>query len=389
MDEGSSRRGSGRKRVLTRRHGAVVVAAVTALAIGAGINAANGSAVPSSPGGKPGGKGKDGQALSTRAEESSFPLADPDTVRAKNGKYVTYGTTVPAGRGKRCDGAKGKLNVPVMVHGSGNSVGMTNCASDDALPGGPGKWASSTSSIWAPGVVHFGGQYLMFYTASRKGTKQKCIGRAVSSTTRGPFRSVGVWACPPAGRWAIDANPFVSGKSLYVTYRDDAIASGAETGISTVRTDKKGRAVWKTRRDVLKSTDIKWDSKKNPGRPHIVENPAMWRASNGRWYLMFSGNRWDSPRYSTGIATCGKSPLPASRCKPARQGAKRPYFGFTGSTGLNPYRGLPKNHKGAAGIDVFTAADGSHRVVWHWWDGKLRRPMTGVLKRTSSGYKIS
>jgi arabinan endo-1,5-alpha-L-arabinosidase len=326
--------------------------------------------------------------VTTKASTSTFPLADPDTVRAKDGRYVTYGTTVGAGRGKRCNGATGKLYVPVLVHGSGNAVGMTNCASGDALPNGPGSWAEPGGAIWAPGVARFGDRYFMFYTASRKGSGQKCIGRAISGSARGPFRNAGEWACPAGGRWAIDANPFVSGKSLYVTYRDDAIAAGPETGISTVRTDNQGQALWNTRRDLLKSTDITWDTKKTNGGTHVIENPSMWRMRDGHWYVMFSGNNWDSARYATGIADCGTTPLPRSRCRPARQGVKRPYFGFTGTAGIGPYRGLPQNRRGPGGMDVFGAADGSHRVVWHWWDGGSRYPMTGSLGRDASGFFV-
>ncbi len=247
-----------------------------------------------------------GSDLSTLASSSTFPLADPDTLLAKDGSYVTYGTTVGAGTGARC-GATGRLYVPVLVHGSGSSVGMADCASHDALPSGPGAWAEPGGAVWAPGVARFGNRFFMFYTASRKGSGQKCIGRAISDSARGPFQNQGEWACPDAGRWALDANPFVAGGNLYVTYRDDAIASGAETGISTVRTDSEGRAIWDTRRDMLKSTDITWDTAKISGGTHVVENPAMWKAADGDWYLMYSGNNWDSARYSTGIARCGAS----------------------------------------------------------------------------------
>jgi hypothetical protein len=326
--------------------------------------------------------------VSTAAYSSTFPLADPDTVRARDGSYVTYGTTVPAGRGRRCDGATGKLHVPALVHGSGNRVGMTDCASGDALPSGPGGWAEPGGAIWAPGVARYGDRYFMFYTASRKGSRQKCIGRAVASSARGPFRNVGGWACPPDGRWAIDANPFVGGGRLYVTYRDDAITNGAETGISTVRTDSEGRAIWRTRRDVLKSTDITWDTRTGNSSSHVVESPSTWRMPDGHWYLMYSGNNWDSPRYATGIADCGTTPLPASRCDPVRRGERRPYFGFTGDRGIDPYRGLPQNHRGPGGMDVFAAADGSPRVVWHWWDSGPRFPMTGVLERGTGGFSV-
>jgi arabinan endo-1,5-alpha-L-arabinosidase len=320
--------------------------------------------------------------------ESTFPLADPDTIHALDGGYITYGTTVGAGVGARC-GATGKLYVPQLAHGSGNSVGIANCASGDAMPNGPGAWAEPGGAIWAPGVTKLGSRYFMFYTASRRGTGQKCIGRAISSNARGPFRDAGEWACPPGGRWAIDADPFIYGGQLYVVYRDDAIASGAETGISVVRTDSEGRAIWSTRRDVLKSTDITWDTAKSTSSTHVVENPSMWRMSDGHWYVMYSGNNWNSARYATGIADCGTSPLPATRCTPIQQGVTRPYFGYTGSTGINPYRGLPGNHPGPGGMSVFAVPDGSLRVVWHWWNGTRRYIVNGALKRDSGGFYVT
>lgn len=60
-----------------------------------------------------------------------------------------------------------------------------------------------------------------------------------------------------------------------------------------------------------------------------------------------------------------------------------------GSAGLNPISGLPGNHQGPGGMDVFAAADGSERVVWHWWNGSTRFPMTGVLTRPSTGFVVS
>lgn len=323
--------------------------------------------------------------LSTTANESTFPLADPDTVLAKDGSYVTYGTTVGAGVGARC-GATGKLFVPVLVHGSGNTVGMTNCASADAMPNGPGSWAEG--NIWAPGVVRFGETYFMYYTASKRGTGQKCIGRSTSGSARGPFTNPTEWACPPNGRWAIDANPFVAGGTMYVAYRDDAITSFPETGISVVRTHANGVADWATRRDALKSTDIGWETIRMSGTTRVIENPSMFRAADGFWYVAYSGNNWDSARYATGIAKCGTGPIPSARCTPLQNGVQRPYFGYTGDGGLNPYRGLPGNHRGPGAMDVFAAADGTQRAVFHWWNGSQRFPVTGSFGRDSGGFHV-
>lgn len=58
------------------------------------------------------------------------------------------------------------------------------------------------------------------------------------------------------------------------------------------------------------------------------------------------------------------------------------------AVGLGPLRVLPGDHPGPGGMDVFTAADGTPRVVWHWWDGTLRYPMTGVLEQGADGFTV-
>lgn len=330
------------------------------------------------------------------SNSSKLPLADPDTVIAKDGHYVTYGTNLGAGAGPRC-GAKAdtRLYVPFMVSGSGSTVGQPTCAAGDAMPGGPGSWANRSKGVWAPGVVRFGSTYYLFYAATKAGTGSstseghKCIGVAHSASARGPFTGQREWACPPGGRWAIDPDPFVSGSSMYVAYRDDAITSGSETGVSVVRTSSTGSALWSTRRDALKSTDYTWDTFGSSAGTHIVENPSMFKHGT-RWYLAYSGNKWDTARYSTGIASCGTSPLPASRCTPLQNGRQRPYFGY-GASAIHPYRGLPGNHPGPGGMDVFTAADGTKRAVWHWYSlaTHKRHVMVGTLNINSGGFAVS
>jgi arabinan endo-1,5-alpha-L-arabinosidase len=323
------------------------------------------------------------------AASTAFPLADPDTVIARDGSYITYGTTVGANTGARCGGT-GRLYVPYLVHGSGSQVGMPTCAAGDAMPGGPGTWAEPGGGIWAPGVVRFGDRYFMYYTASRQGSGQKCLGVATSYGARGPFESAGEFACPSGGRWALDANPFVQGDSLYVAYRDDAITSFPETGISIVRADAGGHAIWSTRRSVLRSTDITWDTIRISGDTRVVENPSVFERG-GRFYVAYSGNNWDSARYATGIVDCGTSLLSGGICTPVGGGVSRPYFGFTGPGGLDPLRGLPGNHPGSGGMDVFKAANGSLRAVWHWRNpaNGRRYVQTGTFGRNGTQFVVS
>ena len=337
-----------------------------------------------------GGKAAISQSSSARAE-SAFKLADPDTVPTGKGDYITYGTS---SAGPECGGKRQSYKVPMLRHGSGDDVGMADCAVGDALPKkNIGGWADKSGGVWAPGVVQHKGAFLMYYTMSKKGSKQKCIGLAKAKDAAGPFKDAGnrPWACPSSGRWVIDANPYVSGGRLFVTYRDDQVTKGIESGVSVVGAGDNGWADknFSSRRTAITSNDIAWDSAKNKGNNHIVENPSMFKAGK-RWYLAYSANAWDSVRYATGIAECGTKPIPQSKCKPMRNGVKRPYFGFTGKAGLGPFRGLPGNHTGPGGMDVFQAQNGSHRAVYHWYQrsDKKRYPVTGTFVRNDGGFAV-
>lgn len=329
---------------------------------------------------------------------SAFPFADPDTI-ATGTRYVTYGTTTPPGVGdcgKPVWGAK--YYVPYMVHGSGEAISFGVCTdadSGDAMPAGPGAWAEKSRGVWAPSVVYHGGRFILFYAASRKGSLspqhpegQKCIGKAYAASARGPFVDAGEFACPPNGRWALDPDAFVDNGQLYVVYRDDNVNGFPETGISVVAADKNGVANWATRRTLLYSTDLSWESVGSAAR--TIENPSMMKISNGRWYLFFSGNDWNSRRYATGIADCGTSPLPAARCSQT-QGSDHSYFGYQPSA-TAPERGLPLNKMGPGGMSLFRTFGGQARVVWHYIDSEspspTRHSIIGELAFTNGEWSV-
>lgn len=311
---------------------------------------------------------------------SAFPFADPDTI-ATGTRYVTYGTTSPLGVGdcgKSVWGAK--YYVPYMVHGSGESISLGVCTdedSGDAMPAGPGAWAEKSRGIWAPSVVKHGGRFILFYAATKKGTStaanpegQKCIGKAFADGARGPFVDAGEFACPPNGRWALDPDAFVDGGQLYVVYRDDNVNSFPQTGISVVAADKNGAANWATRRTLLFSTDLSWESVSSAH--NTIENPSMMKIGDGHWYLFFSGNDWNTRRYATGIADCGTSPLPAARCSQT-QGTGHSYFGYQPSA-TSPEKGLPYNKMGPGGMSLFRTFGGKARVIWHFIDKESDAP---------------
>lgn len=332
---------------------------------------------------------------------TGFPFADPDTIAvAGKSNYATYGTEV-RGRDKYGKPAWGAIyHVPVTLHGGGETLGLTNLpAQADAMPGGPGAWADSNQEVWAPSVSYFGNRYIMHYAATKLGTASaqyplghRCIGRAVSTSPTGPFTGQAEVACPPNGRWAIDPDTFVDAGKLYMVYRDDNVTPANQTGISVVQLASDGSALWSTRRTALLSSDVmNWDFISSTGKD-IIENPTMMRVGNGQVHLFFSGYDWDGPGYAIGVANCGDSPLPATRCK-LLGSSSRPYWGYTGPGGRNPLHALPHPGKGPGGMSLFRTHGGAARVVWHYWSAATypqdrRRAVAEVLSYSNGVFSI-
>lgn len=314
--------------------------------------------------------------------EARPKLADPDQYLASDNNYYTYATTV-----RGIDGCGNPLwntfYVPVIRTPTNNLDNQ--CIDGDAMPGGAGSWAASNSDIWAPSISYFSGKYFLHYSAMKPGG-QWCIGRATSNSPMGPFTNQQEFACPPGGRWAIDPDVFVGGDGVFLTYRDDYITSGNQTGISSVQLNSNGHANWSTRRDLLHSTDVGWDYASRTNT-HVVENPSLIKV-DGRYKLIFSGNDWQSNKYAVGMADCGTTALPATRCKPLVD-SNRPYFAYSAS-GHNPVRYLPGNHPGPGGMASTTTYKGTGtNVVWHWYQGGPnhdRRIKSGVMTLDGNGY---
>jgi len=197
------------------------------------------------------------------------------------------------------------------------------------------------------------------------------------------------------------SDAFLANGNPMVVYRDDAITGLPQTGISAVATDTLGHASWATRKDLLVSTDIGWGwaPDPNPNNPYhgtnIVENPSM-APFDGNWYLFFSGGKWDAnafageqENYATGIALCGSTPLPSSRCKPLID-VNRPYFGWSARPGAHPIQNLPGDHANPGGMSVYKSLN-EVRAVWHWRDYTtnpigLRRSRNSTIHLDGDGY---
>lgn len=342
-----------------------------------------------------------------------LPVTGPDTIPVAGGKgYITYGASMLAskeacGRAKQMSTKKSKKNcwIPYVTHGEGAEVGTDPTVDGDALPDGPGRWVDRDEGLWAPSVVHYRDRYYLFYTATQKNTSQsdergrKCIGVAVSKSARGGFEPRKDPLVCHEGGWAIDAEAFVGvseRRPLYLTYRDDSAAEGYQTAIVTARLDENATRLVKRKR-LLTSAAVTWEhhAKKGEHDTYIIENPSMiW--VDRHWWLFYSGNRWQTEKYSTGIAKCGSNPI-ARECTPVPD-KDRPYFGYFGEGGLQgehePVAHLPRNEKAPGGMSVFRARDNKLRAVWNYKtfpkDGEsVRKSLVGRLHYDDGRWRVT
>jgi beta-xylosidase len=222
----------------------------------------------------------------------NFP--DPGALLAGD-TWFAYGTNGPAG------------NVPVLT-----SPDLVHWApAGDALPT-PGRW-STAGNTWAPEVIAGpDGTYLLYYTARSTATGRQCVGVAVASAPGGPFTddAAGPLVCQADEGGSIDASPYTDeAGARWLYWKNDGNAIGQPTYLYGARLTADGRRV--TGEPVrLLHNDAAWEA-------HVIEAPQMVR-KDGRLYLFYSANAYDTEAYALGYATCD-TPL-----GPCRKAAENP-----------------------------------------------------------------
>ena len=184
---------------------------------------------------------------------------------------------------------EGRVNVPVAFSAD---LSRWELAADpshrtgyrDALPDLP-AW-SRRGFTWAPEAIRIGDRFVLYFTAPNTASNQQCIGAAVSTDPRGPYRPQGDGpiVCQTALGGTIDASPFRDADGgLYLYFKNDGNHPSARTatqlwgqrlaadGLSVV-----GEPV------ALGRNDAPWER-------HVVEAPFMVRRPSGTYILFFSG----------------------------------------------------------------------------------------------------
>jgi beta-xylosidase len=205
---------------------------------------------------------------------------DPQAIRVGDSWYLFH--TNSAGR-----------NVPVLT--SPDLVDWTEAG--DALPELP-AWADA-GKTWAPEAIELApDRYLLYYTVAGRESGRQCVGRAVATAPRGPYRddSAGPLVCQAEQGGSIDASPFRDADgTLWLLWKNDGNAVGVDTWLWSQRLSADGLTLVGEPTRLLKQTE--------PWEGTLIEGPFFHR-HDGKLLLFFAANAYDKDTYAEGYAVC-------------------------------------------------------------------------------------
>jgi glycosyl hydrolase family 43 len=232
-------------------------------------------------------------------------------------------------------------------------------AGPDALPVLP-DWAAADPNhlySWAPAVLATQHGFVMYITLPEARGGQQCIGTAVASAPAGPYAGVGDGPLVCQRKLGGSIDPTIArdpSGELHLLWKSDGNSVSAPTSLWSQRLTADGLALTGLPHRLL-SADLPWQG-------GVIEEPAAIPATGGGWWLFYSGNAYDKPRYATGVAYC---PSLEGRCRDTSNG---PYL--SGSS-LQPGQYAP------GGLDTFHDGAG---VLWAVFDTWNRPPRKGRFR---------
>ena len=267
-----------------------------------------------------------GATYSNPVYNVDFP--DPFVLRVGE-RYFAYSTNV------------GSVNVPTITSedlADWEFVG-------DALPALP-EWAAIAQSLtWAPGVLARDDGYILYYTARYVEAGLQCISLATAAEPQGPYEddSGEPFICQTEMGGSIDPYPFVDVDGTpYLLWKNDGNCCGLPVKLWAQELSADGLTLL-GEPVALVERDQAWE------RP-LIENPAMWE-HEGQYYLLYSGNWWESHEYAVGYAVCETVTGPC--VKPQEE----PIFSYTPEV------------MGPGGEAFFTDGEGNLWLAYHAWRG--------------------
>jgi beta-xylosidase len=207
----------------------------------------------------------------------NFP--DPGAILV-NGTWYAYGTN------------NATSNVPMLT----SPDLVTWHPAGDALPE-LGKWAER-GNTWAPEVIAADGGYLLYYTARSTAADLQCVGVARAEVPLGPFvdDAAQPLICQADEGGSIDASPYADADgALWLHWKNDGNHIGEPTHLYGARLSADGRSLVGEPARLL-TNDADWEG-------HVIEAPQLVR-HDGRLYLFYSANAYDTDVYAAGYAEC-------------------------------------------------------------------------------------
>ncbi len=238
--------------------------------------------------------------------------------------------------------------------------------------------AEESNQFWAPEVAVDGGRFFLYYSTGFEDTNHR-IRLATSETAAGPFRDEGR-VLTPDEPFAIDPHPFRDDDGRWYLYyaRDFLDGERAGTALVVDRLLDMGRLAGSPTTVLRASADWQIFRRARPMYGafydwHTLEGPFV-RKRDGRYYLFYSGGRWEEEGYGVSYAVAD-SPL-GPFTEPA-----------SAADGPLILRTVPGRAIGPGHCSVTTGPDGADWLVYHAWDAEMtaRRPCIDRLEWTADG----
>lgn len=212
----------------------------------------------------------------------------------------------------------------------------------DALQGTP-AWAE-WGHHWAPSVLARGSTFVMYYTTRHRATGLQCISRAVSVLPQGPYvdRTEGPLICQTERGGSIDPSPFVDADGrAHLLWKSEGTLRGEPTRLWSQELSADGLRLVGAPVELLHRA-LDWEFP-------IIEGPTMTLV-DGRYHLLYSGNRWESADYAVGHAVCETVRGPCRR------------------TSALPVLNTRRGAAGPGGQELLALPDGRLVLAHHAWD---------------------
>jgi hypothetical protein len=225
----------------------------------------------------------------------------------------------------------------------------------DALPLLP-LWAApdpQRSFSWAPAVLQTPVGYVMYVSLPEARSLRQCIGVAVSLLPDGPYLDLGLGPllCRPDLGGSIDPSVVRDrAGNLHLLWKNDGNSIGAPVSLWEQRLRADGFELLGEPHRLL-TAQRSWQA-------GIIEEPAAVPAADGGWWLFYSGNLFDTPRYAIGVAYC------PSLEGPCHDRSERP---FLDTAGLHQSRQFAPG-----GLESFRDSHGVLQAVFDTWNSPAR-----------------